>query len=139
VFHPRRPPTTDRAEPAPAAGSRATDAAPTSALAALADAELRLDRAIAAARDAAAAAAADARRRAEQAAAEVDGEIARARARITAEIADKTCAQLGAIAAQAGVEAVRFDAVRGDALEAIARQLADRLVAIALDEAPGAP
>lgn len=120
------------------AGPRATDGAPASAsaLTVLADTELRLDRAIADARDAAAAAIAEARRRAELASAAVAGEIERERARITAEIEATTEAQIGGLATQATAEAARFDALRGDALDAIARQLADRLAAIALDEGP---
>lgn len=130
-----RSPAADRAESAPVGGLRADDSAPASALIALADTELRLDQSIAAARDAATAAARDARGRAEAAAAAIDGEIERVRAQIAAEIAAATDLQLDAIATQARAEAARFDAVRGDALEAIAEQLANRLAAIALDEA----
>lgn len=130
-----RPPPADRAGSAPAGGPRATGGAPASALVALADTELRLDQSIAAARDAATAAVRDARRRAEDAAAAIDGEIERARAQITAEVAAATDLQLEAIATQARAEAARFDAVRGAALDAIAARLANRLAAIALDEA----
>jgi hypothetical protein len=126
VLDHRRTPGADRAESASAP----------SALHALADTELRLDQAIAAARDAAAAAVADARRRAEAAAVAIDGEIARARGEIATEIAAATDRQLAAIADQARSEAARFDAVRGEPLDAIAGQLAGRLAAIALDEAP---
>ena len=78
----------------------------------------------------------DARRRAEAAAAAVDGDIARARAAIAAEIAGATDRQLAAIADQARGEAARFDAVRGEPLDAIAGQLVVRLAAITLDEGP---
>lgn len=136
VLDPRRSPAVDRAESARVADLRASDGTPASALRALADAELRLDQAIAAARQAAAAAVSDARRRGEAAAAAIDDEIARARAEIAAEIAAATDRQLAAIADQARAEAARFDAVRGEALDAIAGQLARRLAVIALDEAP---
>jgi hypothetical protein len=126
VLDHRRTPAADRAESASAP----------SALRALADTELRLDQAIAAAREAAAAAVTGARRRAEAAAAAIDGEVARARGEIAAEIAAATDRQLAAIADQARTEAARFDAVRGEPLDAIAGQLAGRLAAIALDEGP---
>jgi vacuolar-type H+-ATPase subunit H len=136
VLDHRRTPGADRAESAPARGLHATDGAPASALRALADTELRLDQLIAAAREAAAAAVADARRRAEVAAAAVDGEIARVRGEIAAEIAAATDRQLAAIAEQARAEAARFAAVRGAPLDAIAGTLVQRLAAIAFDEGP---
>ena len=135
VVHHRRPPVRDRAESALPDGARVSDGAPVSALAALADAELRLDRAIAAARDAAATAIAGARRSAEQSAATVEGDIAQVRTRIAAEIATATELRLGDIAARARAEAARFDAVRGDALAAIAGRLAHRLAELAVADA----
>lgn len=131
-----RSPAADRAESAPDAGPRAAGGGSASALRALAETELRLDQAIAAAREAATAATADARRRTEAAAAAIDDEIGRARVEIAAEIAAATDRQLAAIADHARAEVARFDAARGEALDAIAGQLAHRLAAIALDEAP---
>jgi len=100
----------------------------------LVETEARLDRALAAAHATATAAVAAASQRADAAIATVDGEIEHARARIAAEIATATAAQCRALAEQAHGQAARFDAMRGDALDAIAMALARRLAAIALDE-----
>ena len=107
-----------------------------SELVALVAAEARLDLAVVAAREAAEAIRAAARQRAEVAAATLDDELARERTRIAAEIAGESATQLRAIEESARVAIARFDAVRGDLLAPLARALAVRLVAIAIDEAP---
>jgi hypothetical protein len=101
----------------------------------LVETEARLDRALAAAHATATAAVEAARQRADAATATVDGEIEHARARIATEIASATAAQCRALTEQAHRQAARFDAMRGDPLDAIALALARRLAAIALDEA----
>jgi len=104
-------------------------------LAALVDAEARLDRALADARASAQAVRDAARRRADDAAAVLDAEIEHERARLATEIAAATDAQLAAIADRTRAELARYETVRGDVLDDLARRLADRLVAVALDEA----
>lgn len=107
-----------------------------SELALLVAAEARFDRTLEAARAGAAALVDAARRRAGAADTVLDGEIERERARIIAESAATLAAQRAAIAEAAGAEIVRYDAVRGDAVTAIARALATRLAAIAREDAP---
>ncbi len=104
-------------------------------LAALVDAEASLDRRLAAARDAANAARDAARKRAADAMAQIDRELERERARIAAEIAATTAAELRAIADDARANVARYDALRGEALTALARQLARELADLVLAEA----
>jgi len=99
-----------------------------SELAVLIETEARLDRELAAAR-----AQGERLRRAALdgaavANAALDDELARERARITAELAAAADALERATVEQARAEVARFDAVRGERLERVARRLAERLV-----------
>lgn len=107
----------------------------TSDLAALVDAEASLDAKLATARDTANRARAAARQLAADAMAAIDGELARERTRIADEIATATAVELRAIADDARARIAAYDALRGDALVALARELADELVAM-LEEPP---
>lgn len=107
-----------------------------SELALLVETESRLDGALEAARANARASIAAARRRAEVADVAVADDIARERARIACDAQARVIARREAIAAAARAEIVRYDATRGEALTGIVRALVDRLVAIALEDAP---
>ncbi len=99
-------------------------------LAVLVETEARLDRELAGARTKAEQIEQAARERVDAAARALAAEIATAQARAAAEIEQETLAQLRAIEDEARREVQRFDAIRGERAEAIARQIADRLVAL---------
>jgi hypothetical protein len=105
-------------------------------LASLVEVEARLDRMVADARAAATATCEAARRRAEATAATLDAEIEREDARLAAEIAAATDAQVSTIATTTRAEIARFEAIEGVTLAELARRVAARLVALALEEAP---
>jgi len=105
-------------------------------LAAVVASERRLDQALARAREQAAASVAAARQRVAVDDDALAAAIDRERARVTAELEAETEAQLRAIADAGRDECARFDAMRDDALAPLARRLAARLVALALDEVP---
>jgi hypothetical protein len=99
-------------------------------LAVLVETEARLDRELAGARTKAEQIEQAARERVDAAAQALAAEIASAQARAATEIEQDTLAQLRAIDDEARREVQRFDAIRGERAEAIARQIADRLVAL---------
>ena len=105
-------------------------------LAVLVETEARLDRALADARAQAAAIREAARDRAKAASQALDGMLDRERARITAAVAASTEAQLAAIATKARGQITCFEATRAERLDPIARELASRIVALALEETP---
>lgn len=109
--------------------------APTSELAALVEAEARFDRELAAARSAAQRVLDDARRRAADAESEIDHQIEHERARLAEELAGRTADELRAIDEAARAQIARFEAVRDEALDAIARALVERVVELARGEA----
>jgi peptidoglycan hydrolase CwlO-like protein len=99
-------------------------------LAVLVDVEARLDRELADARAAAAALEDAARTHVGEAAAALAAEIAADQARIAAAIERDTAAQLRAIDEAARRQVEMFEAIRGDREAAIAREVADELVAL---------
>ena len=105
-----------------------------SGLSVLADAEARLDRALAEARDQAAALRTAAHERARAAANALDAELDRERARTAAAIEAAIASELREIAHDARLQAARFDAVEGDRLRILAGELARRLGELALAE-----
>ena len=105
-------------------------------LSALVDAEARLDRALADARAEADALRAAAYERAKAAAGTLDSELDRERARAARAIEDATARELRSIADEARLHVARFEAVEGERLRALACELARRLAALALAEAP---
>ncbi|MGE0397395.1 MAG: hypothetical protein AB7T06_11785 [Kofleriaceae bacterium] len=105
-----------------------------SELTTLVETEARLDAAVASARIAAEATRAAARERARVALEELEQAIEARRARTEQAIADETRDREQASERCAHDEIARFDAVRGERLDAIAQELARRLVAIAMEE-----
>jgi len=106
-----------------------------SELAILAATELQLDRALEAARAEATALVEAARGRAGAAGAALADAIASGRAQITADTTGELAAQRDAITEAARAEIARYEAVRGDALAAVARSLAASLAGMAGPEA----
>lgn len=105
-----------------------------SELATLVETETRLDEAVASARKAADAARADAQRRAALAVAQLEESIERERGRIADALALETAHHERVIEEQALAAIARFDAIRGDVLDRLARDLAGRLLAIVQEE-----
>lgn len=108
----------------------------TTGLSALVDAEANLDRELADARAKAEAMRAAARQRADTAAAALDGELELERARAIAAIEAATAREIRGIEDDARTQVARFEAVHGETLATLARTVADRVIAIALAEAP---
>lgn len=104
-------------------------------LAVLVETEARLDRELAAARAEAEQLVEAARARVTAAGQALAAEIEAEQARAAAEIERDTLAQLRAIDDEARREVQRFESIRGERADAIARQLADRLVAFVRTEA----
>ena len=104
-------------------------------LSSLVDAEARLDRTIAQAREAGEALRSAARQRATDAASTLDGELERERQRAVTAIEDATQRELCEIADDARVQIARFDAVRGERLAALVEEIGSRLIALVLAEA----
>jgi hypothetical protein len=100
----------------------------------LVETEARLDRELAEARVRAAAVLEGARKHAEDATAALATELANDRARIAATIAADTERELAAIAENASRAIARYEAIRGERLDPIARRLAARIVALAAEE-----
>ena len=107
----------------------------TSELAALVETEARLDAELAAARVTADRELDAARCRAAEIAASIDDRIAREHERIAAEVTAETSARLEEIREDERAQIARFDAVRGDRLAAIAKELVERVAQLALAEA----
>jgi hypothetical protein len=105
-------------------------------LAAVVATEARLDRELGEARATATALLAAARARAEEAAAALADQRAATRARIDAEIAAETEAHVAAVTATGLAEAARHDAICGARLVALGAWLAERVVALVLEDAP---
>jgi F0F1-type ATP synthase membrane subunit b/b' len=105
-------------------------------LSTLVDTEAKLDRDLANARARADAMRTAARQRAETAAAALDDELELERARAIAAIEAATAREIHDIEQDAGARVARFEAVYGDSLHALARTIADRVIEIALDDAP---
>lgn len=101
---------------------------------ALAEAEARLDRALAAARQESAETIEAARQRVAAADRSVADAIDRERARIEAELAEVTACQLQQLADEARAQIARFAAVQGDALAEVTGALARRLAELAHEE-----
>lgn len=106
----------------------------TSELVTLVETEHRLDAEVASARIAADGTREAARERARVALAEVDVRIEAERARIAQAFDRETSERERALEAGAREQIARFDAVRGDVLDRIARELARRLISIALED-----
>jgi F0F1-type ATP synthase membrane subunit b/b' len=104
-----------------------------SGLATLVETEARLDLALAQAREAAQGLRHQARQRAENAAALLDAEITRERAHAAAQVEAETQARLATIAEHARAELARYEAVRGEVLGTIVKDLVERLVVLALE------
>jgi hypothetical protein len=107
-----------------------------SELAVLVETEARLDRALADAHAHAHAMRDAARRRADEAAAGLETELTRARRRIATEIETATAARVREIGEAADAEVGRYEAVRDERLDRIARRVAERLVELVAAEAP---
>jgi|MudIll2142460700_1097286.scaffolds.fasta_scaffold00499_11 hypothetical protein len=103
-------------------------------LAALVETESRLDRTVAAARQAADEARAAARLRARTAASRLETEIALERERIASTLAAETARREREIEDRTRAKLARYEAMRDDAVTEIARLLARRLVAIAEED-----
>jgi acyl-CoA reductase-like NAD-dependent aldehyde dehydrogenase len=106
----------------------------TSELATLVETETRLDEAVASARRAAEDARAAAHRRAALAVAQLEEAIERERGRIAEALALETAHHERVIEEQALAAIARFEAIRGDVLGRLARDLAQRLLAIVQEE-----
>lgn len=107
-----------------------------SELALLVEAEARLDRELAAAREQAIALDRAARERIAAAAVAVVDEVDAERARVIAAIEAETAARLAAITEQAEADIARFAAVRDDRATAIATPIVDALIARVRAEVP---
>ena len=106
-----------------------------SELATLVETELRLDGAVASARQAAQDAREAARAEARARAAEVDAKIERDRIRIASTVAAETRERERTIEARAAAAIARYEAIAGDALDRFVHVIAQRLLAI-LEEEP---
>jgi len=114
----------------------AADVVSTTGLHTLVDTEARIDRELADARAKADAMRTAARERADTAAAALDGELELERARAIAAIEATTAREIRTIEDDARARVGRYEAVHGEALATLARTMADRVIEIALAEAP---